>query len=120
MSCVPSHSSSQRACSGQTSSDDVTLRHYRRHCADAIVEFMKILDFALNALIVLGVTVFLAYVGYYYFDFGLFMTLPANIVDIFLGNGALQYIGLGLGVAAMLAKRPVGREIKRQDAENRS
>ncbi|WP_130178515.1 hypothetical protein [Cryobacterium sp. SO1] len=81
---------------------------------------MKILDLALNALIVLGATVFLAYVGFYYFDFGLFTTLPANVVDIFLQNGALQYVGLGLGIAALIAKRPVGREIKRQDAGNRS
>jgi hypothetical protein len=96
----------------------VTLHHYRRHSAYAIVEFMKLLDLALNAIIVLGATVFLAYVGFFYFDFGLFMTLPTNIVDIFLRNGALQYVGLGFAIAALIAKRPVGREIKRQDAGN--
>ncbi|MGV8858686.1 hypothetical protein [Rhodoglobus sp.] len=81
---------------------------------------MKIFDLALSAIIVLGATVFLAYVGYFYFDFGLFMTLPANIVEGFIQNLALQYVALVLGIAAMIAKRPVGRAIKQQEAENRS
>ncbi|WP_394768513.1 hypothetical protein [Lacisediminihabitans sp.] len=81
---------------------------------------MKILDLALSATIVLGATVFLAYVGYFYFDFGLFKTLPANIAELFLRIGALQYVALGLASAAMIAKRPVGRAIKRQEAEERS
>jgi hypothetical protein len=81
---------------------------------------MKILDLALSATIVLGATVFLAYVGLFYFDFGLFKTLPANIVEMFVRNGVLQYVALGLAVAAMIAKRPVGQAIKRQEAGKRS
>lgn len=81
---------------------------------------MKILDIALNATIALSATVFLAYVGYYYYDFGLFTTLPATVSEMFLANGALQYVALGLGVAAVVAKRPVGRAIKRQEVERRS
>ena len=81
---------------------------------------MKILDLALSATIVVSATVFLAYVGFFYFDFGLFKTLPATITEMFLRNGALQYVALGLAIAAMIAKRPVGRAIKRQDAEKRS
>ncbi|MDJ0318971.1 hypothetical protein [Pseudarthrobacter sp. PS3-L1] len=81
---------------------------------------MKIFDLALSAVIVFGATVFFAYIGYIYFDFGLFVTLPANIVEGFIQNSALQYVALGLGIVAMIAKRPVGRAIKQQEAENRS
>ncbi|GAA1113765.1 hypothetical protein GCM10009582_09100 [Arthrobacter flavus] len=116
----PSHSNTKRACSDVTSSDDVTLRHYSWRPIGARVGFMRILDLVLSATIVLGATVFLAYVGFHYFDFGLFMTLPASIVEMLLRNWALQYIGLGIGIAAMIAKRPVGRQITRQEAENRS
>jgi hypothetical protein len=86
----------------------------------AIVETMKFLDLALNATIVFGATIFLAYVGLFYFDFGLFKTLPSSIVGVFVDNGALQYVALGLAIAAMIAKRPVGGAIKRQDAGKRS
>lgn len=80
---------------------------------------MKIIDLALNALIILSATVFLAYIGLYYFDFGLFMVLPGSIVGFFTGNAALQYAALGLLIAALITKAPVGRAIKRQDAEKR-
>ena len=80
---------------------------------------MKILDLALNALIILSATVFLAYVGLYYFDFGLFKTLPEGITGIFTRNGVLQYVALGIFVVTMVAKIFVGRAIKRQDAQNR-
>lgn len=81
---------------------------------------MKILDLALNAIIVLSVTVFLAYAGLYCFDFGLFMTLPESIVGFFIRNRALQYVALGLLMAALIAKVPVGRAITRRDAEKRN
>ncbi|WP_223623501.1 hypothetical protein [Microbacterium sp. EST19A] len=80
---------------------------------------MKIFDLALNAIIVLSATVFLAYIGLYYFDFGLFITLPESISGIFLRNGALQYVALGLLVAALIAKPLVGRAIKRTEAETK-
>ncbi|MFC4015741.1 hypothetical protein ACFOY2_51615 [Nonomuraea purpurea] len=80
---------------------------------------MKILDLVLNAVIVLSVTVFLAYIGLYYFDFGLFTTLPENITGFFTRNGALQYVALGLLIAALIAKPFVGRAIKRREAEKR-
>jgi hypothetical protein len=80
---------------------------------------MKILDLALNAVIILSATVFLAYIGLIYFDFGLFKTLPDRIVGLFTQNGALQYVALGLLIAALVAKASVGRAIKRQDAEKR-
>lgn len=81
---------------------------------------MKLFDLALNAIIVLSATVFLAYIGLYYFDFGLFKTLPESITGIFTRNAALQYIALGVLVAALIAKAPVGRAIKRQKAEKRN
>lgn len=80
---------------------------------------MKILDLAFNALIVLSATVFLAYIGLYYFDFGLFVTLPESITGIFIRNGALQHVALFALIAALIAKVPVGRAIKRQEAEKR-
>jgi hypothetical protein len=97
----------------------VTQRHYRGLSVAAIVEFMKILDLVLSATIVFGATIFLAYIGLFYFDFGIFTKLPANLVTMLVQNGALQYVALGLAIAAMIAKRPVGRAIKRQGAENR-
>lgn len=81
---------------------------------------MKILDLTLNVLIILSATIFLAYIGLYYFDFGLFTTLPENVVGFFTANGALQYVALGLAVGALIAKAPVGRALKRQQAEQRS
>lgn len=81
---------------------------------------MRILDLALNAIIILSATVFLAYIGLHYFQFGLFMILPADIVAVFTDNGPLQYVALGLAIAAMIAKVPVGRMIKRREAELRS
>jgi hypothetical protein len=80
---------------------------------------MKLLDLALNAAIVLSATVFLAYIGLYYFDFGLFTTLPDGITGFFLAAGALQYVALGVFVAALIAKAPVGRAIKQQEAHDR-
>lgn len=79
---------------------------------------MKKIDLALNALILLTATVFLAYVGFYYFDFGLFKTLPSSITGFFLGVGALQYVALALFVAALVGKVATARAMKRQDAQN--
>lgn len=80
---------------------------------------MKILDLALNAVIILSATLFLAYIGVYYFDFGLFTTLPEGVTGFFLGLPALQYVALGILVAALIAKTLVGRAMKRQDAQKR-
>lgn len=78
---------------------------------------MKILDLILTALIVFTATVFLAYIGLYYFDYGLFVTLPEPIVAFFTQNAALQYVALGLFVAAFIGKLLVGRAIKRENAD---
>ena len=80
---------------------------------------MKILDLALNAVIVLSATVFLAYIGLHYFEFGLFTSLPESITGIFTRHGALQYVALGLLVGALIAKAPVGRAIRRKGAGKR-
>lgn len=79
---------------------------------------MRILDLALNAIIVLSATVFLAYIGLYYFDFGLFTTLPDSITRIFTGLPALQYVAVGLAVSALIVKRPVGRAINGRKRES--
>lgn len=76
---------------------------------------MKILDLALNAVIVLSVTVFLAYIGLRYFDYGLFTTLPQSVVGFFTGNSLLQHVALGLLIAALIAKVPTGRAITRRN-----
>lgn len=80
---------------------------------------LKVADISLNAAVALGAVVFLAYLGYHYYDFGLFTTLPESIVGFFLRNWLLQYVTLGLVVAAVIAKVPVGRAIKRQEAGKR-
>ncbi|PPF37020.1 hypothetical protein [Pseudoclavibacter sp. AY1H1] len=80
---------------------------------------MKAIDLTLNAVIAVTVTVFLAYLGFHLWDFGIFTTLPPDITGFFLDNAALQYIALGMLVAAMIAKVPVGRRIKTRDAETR-
>jgi hypothetical protein len=80
---------------------------------------MKILDLALNVAIVLFATIFFAYVGLYHFDFGLFVTLPGSITAPFIRVPALQYVALGVAIGALIAKVPVGRAIKRQEAERR-
>ncbi|MEU7834734.1 MULTISPECIES: hypothetical protein [unclassified Nonomuraea] len=80
---------------------------------------MKIFDLVLTAVILLSATVFLAYIGLYYFDFGLFTTLPESITGFFTCNGALHYVALGLLVAALIVKPFVGRAIKRREAEKR-
>jgi hypothetical protein len=77
---------------------------------------MKPLDIVLNAIIVLSVTVFLAYVGFLHFDFGLFMTLPSHVTGFFLDRPVLQHVSLGVLVAALVAKVPVGRAISRREA----
>jgi len=78
---------------------------------------MKILDVALNAAIILSATLFLAYIGLYYFDFGLFVTLPESVTTFFTDVPSLQYVALAIAVAAFIAKAPVGRALKRREAE---
>lgn len=79
---------------------------------------MRILDLALNAIIVLSATVFLAYIGLYSFDFGLFTTLPEGVTRVFTSLPALQYVAVGLAVSALIAKRPVGRAISGRKRES--
>lgn len=81
---------------------------------------MKILDLALNAVILLSAILFLAYLGLQFFQFGLFMVLPDPIVGFFTDNGWLQFVALGVAIAAMIAKAVVGRSLKRQEAQRRS
>lgn len=79
---------------------------------------MKPLNLILNMVILVSAMLFLAYVGYYYFDFGLFKTLPSGIAEFFLGAGALQYVALALLLAAAVAKILISRDAKKkQDAE---
>ncbi|PPF78452.1 hypothetical protein [Pseudoclavibacter sp. Z016] len=80
---------------------------------------MKAIDLTLNAVIAVTVTVCLAYLGFHFWDFGIFTTLPSDITGFFLDNPSLQYIALGMLGAAMIAKVPVGRTIKTRDAETR-
>lgn len=80
---------------------------------------MKFLDVALNAVIVLSVTVFLAYIGLHHYDYGLFTTLPRDIVGFFTGNAFLQYVALVLLIAALIAKIPTGRAITRREIGRR-
>ncbi|KJQ52692.1 hypothetical protein [Microbacterium sp. SA39] len=77
---------------------------------------MKILSLVLNAVILLSAMLFLAYVGYHYFDFGLFKTLPSGVSGFFLSAGALQYVALGLLIAAAIGKILLSRALKRRDA----
>ncbi|WP_439592999.1 hypothetical protein [Microbacterium sp.] len=77
---------------------------------------MKPLNLALNAVILLSSMLFLAYVGYYYFDFGLLKTLPSGVTELFLRAGALQYVALGLLIAAAVGKILVNRAAKKQAA----
>ncbi|TFD87008.1 hypothetical protein E3T61_14165 [Cryobacterium lactosi] len=79
---------------------------------------MKSLDLVLNAVIVLPAALFLAYIGYYYFDFGLFMMLPNGITEFFLGIPAIQYVALAVALAAIVAKIALRGSIKRQEMEN--
>lgn len=78
---------------------------------------MKLLDAALSAAMLLSAIVFSAYIALYFFDFGLFKILPPSIAGFFIRVEALQYVALGLFVAALIAKVPLRREIKRQEAE---
>jgi hypothetical protein len=96
----------------------MTRRHYREAERTGIVEGMKLLDLALTGLLVLSVTVFLAYLGLR-FDAGLFTTLPDGITGFFLALPALEFVALGSTVAALTAKLIVGRKLKRQEQENR-
>lgn len=79
---------------------------------------MKILDVALTALILLSATVFIAYIGLYYFDYGLFKVLPTGITEIFINVGVLQYVALALFVGALIAKLSLGRANERKKAAN--
>ncbi len=77
---------------------------------------MKILNVALSGVIALSAIVFLAYLGFYYFDFGLFTTLPESIAGFFLRNDFLQYVALGVLGVAVAAKVRVSRALARARA----
>jgi hypothetical protein len=77
---------------------------------------MRVLDLALNAVIILSAMVFSAYIGHYYFDFGLFTALPDSVARVFTSLPAIQYVAVGVAASALIAKIPVGRAIKRQEA----
>jgi hypothetical protein len=81
---------------------------------------MKFVDLVLSLIIVLSATVFIAYVSLYYGDFGLLKTLPDDVSDFFTTHSALQHLALGLLIAAVAAKFPTGRAIRRHDAHNRT
>lgn len=80
---------------------------------------MKILDLALNAIVSLGVTVFMAYFASRNGK-GLFTVLPDGIAELFTRHGSLQYVALGIAVTALIAKVPVVRELKRKRTASRS
>jgi hypothetical protein len=86
---------------------------------DRTLRVMKFVDIVLSLIIVLSATVFTAYVSLYYGDFGLLKTLPDDISDFFIAHHAIQHLALGLLIAAVAAKVPTGRAIRRYDAHNR-
>lgn len=67
----------------------------------------------LSGLIAISAVIFLAYIGLYFFDFGLFVTLPEGITRIFIENPFLMYADLALLVAAMIAKIRTDRAMRR-------
>jgi hypothetical protein len=97
------------------SSAGMTLCHCRATASDGTVRVMKMLDALLNLVLVVSVTVFLAYVGLRYFDHGLFTVLPESIVEFFTSHAALGWVALGLVIVTMIAKVPVGRAMTRAD-----
>lgn len=109
-----------RVGSAALSPAGMTLRHYRTGTNVAILAGMKLLDLLLNALLILSATLFLAYVGYDFFDFGLFTTLPATVSDLFLGNRLLQYAAVGVFAVAAGAKIRADRSSMARKAERRS
>lgn len=74
---------------------------------------MKLLNLALNGVVALGAAVFLAYFGVRN-GTGLFTSLPATIAEIFTKHEGLQFVALGLVVAALIAKAFVMKALKRQ------
>lgn len=77
------------------------------------------LDIALTTLVFLSAIVFLAYVGYFYLDYGLFKILPPSITDFFVNAGALQYVALAVFIVTLIGKVSLGRAIKRREAKSR-
>ena len=67
----------------------------------------------LGGLTAVSAVIFLAYIGLYFFDFGLFVTLPEGITRIFIENPYLMYVALALLVAAMIAKIRTDRAMRR-------
>ena len=78
---------------------------------------IEILNVALSGVLALSAIMFLAYVGLYYFDFGLLAVVPANIRGFFTANVFLQYVALAIFIGALIAKGRVGKALRRQKTE---
>lgn len=74
---------------------------------------MKFIDLTLNAIISLGVTIFVAYFAVRDGK-GLFTVLPDGLADLFTRHPDMQYVALGIAVMGLIIKVPVVREVKRQ------
>lgn len=79
---------------------------------------MKILDLTLNAIFALAAALFMAYFAFRSGK-GLFTVLPDGIAELFTSHKGLQYVALGIGVMALVAKVPVLKALKRQRTERR-
>ncbi|MBB5741637.1 membrane protein implicated in regulation of membrane protease activity [Microbacterium ginsengiterrae] len=76
---------------------------------------MRIIDMVLSAILFLSAITFLAYIGLYYFEFGLFAVLPEPVVSFFTRNAAIQYVALGLAIVAVIAKIVINRRLRRRE-----
>jgi hypothetical protein len=80
---------------------------------------MKILNLALNGIVGLGAAIFVAYFGLRH-GTGLFTSLPANIAEIFTKHEGLQFVALGMVVAALIAKVFVVKALKREKTQRQT
>ncbi|TFD92086.1 hypothetical protein E3T61_07180 [Cryobacterium lactosi] len=79
---------------------------------------MKLLNLALNGVTALSGTIFIAYFGLRNNN-GVLASLPDNISEIFIQNEGIQFVALAMVVAALAAKVPVMRVLKRKESESR-
>jgi hypothetical protein len=79
---------------------------------------MKLLNLALNGIVGLSAAILIAYFGLRSNE-GLFTSLPDNLSGIFIQNPGLQFMALAIIVAALVAKVPVVKALKRQQVESR-
>lgn len=73
---------------------------------------IQVLNVALTVVVALSAIIFLAYVGLYYFDFGLFAVLPESVTGFFTTNAFLQYVALATFIGAVIAKVRVGAALR--------